>query len=75
MTVNDKREFYLPRNLLVQFLDKVSPVNEVMFTIFIFTREKFQKSREKMKNWRYFCNIQLLLASRTWCSCMLSNRT
>ena len=50
MTVNDKREFYLPRNLLVQFLDKVSPGNEVIFTLFIFTREKFQKSREKMKN-------------------------
>ena len=39
-----KKKFYLPRNLLEQFLDKVSSGNEVIFTFLIFTREKFQQS-------------------------------
>ena len=67
MTVNDKKGFYLPHNPLKQYSDKDLFQNtEVILTFFIFTREEFQTSREKMKIWRYFQNIQPLLASRAW---------
>ena len=50
MDVNYKKGFYLPRNPIEQFLDKVSFRNtEVILTLFIFIREMFQKLREKMK--------------------------
>ena len=46
----NEKGFYLPNNPLRQYLDKVLFQNtEVILTFFIFTREKFQKSREKMK--------------------------
>ena len=48
--MKNEKEFYLPRKLSDQFLDTVSSRNEVIFTFFIFTRGKFQKSKEKMKN-------------------------
>ena len=50
MDLNDKKGFYLLRYPIEQFLDKVSFRNtEVILTLFIFTTEKFQKLREKMK--------------------------
>ena len=50
MAVNDKKGFYLPHNPLKQYLDKDLFQNiEVILTSFIFTREEFQTSREKMK--------------------------